>query len=53
MINFASNTHPEVLGKKVRMKFQTAPETEEWFEGIIASYNGMLGKYGVYFPSDH
>ena len=52
VINFVPNTHPEVLGKKVRMKFQMAPETEEWFEGVIASYNGMLGKYGVYFPSD-
>ena len=44
VINFVPNTHPEVLGKKVRMKFQTAPE---WFEGVIASYNGMSGKYRV------
>ena len=51
-INFVPNTNPDVMGKRVRMRFQTSPNTEEWFEGVIASYNGMLGKYGVYFPCD-
>ena len=27
-------------------------EKEASFEGIIASYNGLTGKYGIYFPID-
>ena len=37
----------------MKIKFQiTDTDTEETFEGVIASYNGMTGKFGVYFPSD-
>ena len=25
---------------------------EEWFDGMIISYNGMSGLYGIYFPCD-
>ena len=52
-IQFTPNTQPEVMGRRVKMKFQiTDTDTEETFEGVIASYNGMTGKFGVYFPSD-
>ena len=33
------------------MKFETSSE-EQWFDGIITSYDGLKGKYGVYFPLD-
>ncbi len=25
---------------------------DEWFDGVIATYNGISGKYGVFFPCD-
>ena len=25
----------------------------QWFKGIITAYNGLTGKYGVYFPYDN
>ena len=27
-------------------------EKNEWFERIIATYDGLKGKFGIYFPSD-
>lgn len=52
-IKFTPNTQPEVMGRRVKMKFHiTDTDTEETFEGVIASYNGMTGKFGVYFPAD-
>ena len=45
------NQHPEVMGKRVRMRFEE--ETgEQWYEGIISSYNIITGKYSIYFPCD-
>ena len=52
-IQFILNTQPEVMGRRVKRKFQiTDTDTEETFEGVIASYNGMTRKIGVYFPAD-
>jgi len=36
------------------MRFATESEKEEWYEGVISSYNGLTGKYiyGLYFPRD-
>jgi len=34
------------------MKFNIENGKEEWFEGVICSYNGITQKYGVYFPCD-
>ena len=34
------------------MKFESAAGEDEWYDEIICSYNGMTGKYGVYFPCD-
>jgi hypothetical protein len=45
------NPHPEVMGKRVRVKFMIK-KREEWFNGLISSYNGVTEEYGVYFPSD-
>ena len=41
------------MGRRLKMKFKIA-ETgkEEWFEGQITTYNGLNGKYGVFFPVD-
>ena len=49
---FTPNPHPEVLGKTVRMKFENEKQQEEWYDGIIVSYNGHTTKYGIYFPCD-
>ena len=35
----------------VKMKFETSAR-EQWFDGMITSYDGLKGKLGVYFPSD-
>ena len=51
-IGFIPNSHPEILGKRARMKFESPSGQDEWYDGIICSYNGMTGKYGIYFPCD-
>ena len=50
-IEFKPNTRLDVLRKKVNMKFETSAG-EQWFNGMITSYDGLKGKFGVYFPSD-
>ena len=45
------NIHPEIVGKRARMKFGDGGE-EKWYEGVISSYNVITGKYGVYSPCD-
>ena len=32
------------------MRLETESRKEEWYEGVISSYNGLTGKYGLYFP---
>ena len=44
---YTPNSNPEVLGKSVRMKFNIENGKEEWFEGLICSYNGIAQKYSV------
>ena len=51
IIQFITNPHPDVLGKTVRMQFEVSGKNE-WFEGIIATYDGLKGMFGIYFPSD-
>ena len=34
------------------MKFVDEKEQEQWYEGIISSYNVITGKYSVYFSYD-
>ena len=34
------------------MKFVDEKEQEQWYEGIISSYNVITGKYSVYFLYD-
>ena len=50
-IEFQPNIQLDALGKKVKMKFETSAG-EQWFNGMITSYDGLKGKFGVYFPSD-
>ena len=53
-LTFIPNPHPEVMGKKVRVKFTVKDsKKEEWFVGIISSYNGIKGEYGIFFPCDN
>lgn len=38
------------MDKCARIKFQG--KKEEWYEGVVSSYNVITGKYSIYFPSD-
>ena len=46
------NDHPEIIGKSAKKKFVNEKELEQWYEGIISSYNVISGKYFVYFLYD-
>ena len=53
IVAYIPNPHPEVMGRQVKVKFQIGDsDNEEWFEGVIFTYNGMTGDYGVFFPCD-
>ena len=41
-VQFIPNPRPDVLGKTVRMQFEVSGKNE-WFEGIIATYDGLKG----------
>ena len=40
-----------MLGRKLMMKFNVNHKPQ-WFKGIVNAYDGLTGKYGVYFPCD-
>ena len=40
-----------LMGKKLKMRFKVNGKIQ-WFEGQITNYDGLTGKYGVYFPID-
>ena len=40
------------LEKCARMRFDNEEGQEEWYEGVISSYNMITGKYGIYFVMD-
>ena len=40
-----------MLGRKLMMKFTVNRKTE-CFKGIVNAYDGLTGKYSVYFPCD-
>ena len=45
---FIPNPHPEVMGKRVKVKFMVNNlKKEEWFVGVISSYNVLKGEYGI------
>ena len=50
IIQCTPNSHPEIMDKCARIKFQG--KKEEWYEGVVSSYNVITGKYSIYFPSD-
>ena len=52
VINVHSNLHPEVIGKRVRVKYENLDNSSDWYEGII-TFNCTTGKYGVFFPCDN
>ena len=35
----------------MKFKIQDTGRTQ-WYEGQITTYDGLTGKYGVYFPTD-
>ncbi len=41
-----------LFGKAVEMKFKVASGKIQWFKGQIRNYDGLTGKYGIYFPFD-
>ena len=51
MVECIPDQHPEVMGRHIRMRFED-DSGEEWYEGIISSYNMITGKYGIYSPCD-
>ena len=51
VVQYYPNTHPEIIGKRAKMKFDNKGE-EKWYEGVVSSYNVITGKYGIYFPCD-
>ena len=47
------------MGKNVQVKFTVDKGSnskekpkDKWFDGIVAAYDGVTGKYGIYFPCD-
>ena len=40
-----------MLGRKLMVKFNVYHKPQ-WFKGTVNAYDGLTGKYGVYFPSD-
>ena len=52
-MQYVPDSHPELMGKQVRMKFDVSKSGKtEWFQGIVSSYDGINQKYGIYFPCD-
>ena len=39
------------MGKQVEMKFKISGK-DEWFQGVITTYNRLTGHYEIYFPYD-
>ena len=52
IIECIPNSHPEIIGKCAKMKFQDNKGGEQWYEGVVSSYSVITGKYSIYFPSD-
>ncbi len=41
------------MGRKLKMRFHIKETGRlQWFDGQITTYDGLTGKYGVYFPYD-
>lgn len=43
---------PSAIGRRVKMLFDVDDDTE-WYKGVIATYNIVSGKYGIFFPADN
>ena len=43
------NNNPFAIRKKVKMMFDVEGMCE-WYEGIVAGYNIVTGKYSIFFP---
>ena len=51
IIDLVPNNILGAIGKRVKILFVVDDHTE-WYEGIVAIYNILSGKYGIFFPSD-
>ena len=49
VVKYFQNNHPEIVGKRARMKFDDGQGGDKWSEGVVSSYNVITGKYGVFF----
>ena len=52
VIEYIPNSHPAILGKCARMKFENEEGEEEWYRDVVSSYSVITGKFSIYFPSD-
>ena len=41
-----------LFGKAVEMKFKVVSGKTPWFKFQISNYDGLTGKYRIYFPCD-
>ena len=46
-----TNLQTTLFGKSVEMKFKVSGKIQ-WFKGQITMYDGLTGKYEIYFPCD-
>ena len=50
VVQYIPNSQPDVMGKQVETKFKISGK--KWFQGVITTYNGLTGHYGIHFPYD-
>ena len=49
VVDVIPDNNPSAIGKKVKMMFDVEGRYE-WYEGIVAGYNIVTGKYSIFFP---
>ena len=46
------NTIVTLFGKAAKIKLKVVSGKTQWFKGQISNYDGLMGKYRIYFPCD-
>ena len=52
VVSYRSRTEEARRSIAAKMKFDDGKGQEQWYEGVISSYNMITGKHSIYFPSD-